>query len=131
MKNLLISALKLGLITGVANAALAYFLGDSILETPFQPGTTEFVPVAQFAIMAGVFTLLLTVIGAVILGLLRKRMPEKATRTWTIIAVIFLIIYGVFPFMAPEAASTDAAILTNILHLVAGIPAILFLPKNA
>lgn len=131
MKNLLISALKLGLITGAANAALAYFLGNSILETPFQPGTTEFVPVAQFAIMAGVFTLLLIVVGAVILGLLKKRMPEKGIRIWTIIAVVFLILYGIFPFIAPEAASTDAAILTNILHLVAGIPAIIFLPKNA
>lgn len=131
MKNLLISALKLGLVTGVINAALAYFLGGSILETPYKPGTTTVVPAAQFAVMAGVFTLLLTMVGALLLGVLKKRMPEKGVRTWTIVAVVFLIAYGVFPFMAPEAASTDAAILTNILHLVAGIPAIKLLPKSA
>jgi len=131
MKNLLVSALKLGLITGVVNAALAFFLGDSILATPYEPGTTTAVPVAQFAVMSGVFTVLLTVLGAVILGLLKKRMPEKGIKIWQIIAVVFLFAYGIFPFMAPEVASTDAAILTNILHLVAGIPAIVMLPKSA
>lgn len=131
MKNLLLSALKLGVVTGIINAALVYFLAGSVLETPYEPGTTEFVPVAQFTVMAGVFSLILTMVGALILGVLKKRMPEKGVRTWTIVAAVFLIAYGIFPFMAPEVASTDAAILTNILHLVAGIPAIMLLPKSA
>ncbi|MEO0897713.1 MAG: DUF6069 family protein [Bacteroidota bacterium] len=130
MKKLLTSALVLGLITGLVNAALGYFLGDGILETPFEPGTQNHLPNTTFAGMAMFSSVLLTFLGALILGFLHKRSGEKGIRTWRIIAIVFLVAYGIFPFMAPEMATTNAAILVNIMHLVSGIPALLQLPTR-
>jgi len=131
MKKILLNGLIVGAITGVINAILAFLLGDSLLETPYtEPGSTETVPVGQFAVAAGIFSLVLVFIGALILGLLNRWKPNSAVRIWTIIGVIFLILYGIFPFAAP-VASVKAGILTNLLHLVAGFGALYYIPKRS
>jgi hypothetical protein len=70
-------------------------------------------------------------IGALILGLLVKRFPNSAIRTWTIIGVVFLIINGIFPFAAPGVAPIKGAILSNLVHAVAGFAALYFIPRRA
>lgn len=130
MKKILTSALVVGAIAGVVNFLLAYLLGGSILETPYQPETTEPIPAGEFAVASGIFTLLLTLVGAVILGVLVKRLPERALRIWLIISVVFLALYGIFPFAAP-VASFKAGLLTNLLHAVAGFAALYFIPRRA
>ncbi len=130
MKKILVNSLLVGLGAGLVNSALAYFLGDGPLETPYAPQTTDPQPAGQFAVAAGIFTVILTLIGGLILGLLTRKNPDKGLRTWRIIGVVFLILYGAFPFFAP-VASDKAGILTNLLHLVAGFAALYFIPKQS
>ena len=131
MKKILLNGLIVGAITGAINAVLAYLLGGSLLETPYAgPDTTEPVPVGQFAVASAIFSLVLVFIGALILGLLYRWKPNSAVRIWTIIGVVFLILYGIFPFAAP-VASIKAGILSNLLHLVAGFGALYYIPKRS
>ena len=132
MKKILFQALIISVLAGLANAGLAFMLGGSILETPYAgPETTENVPLSQFTIAAAIFSVILSLIGALVLGLLTRKNPARGTNIWRIIGIVFLIIYGVFPFIAPGVASVSAGILVNILHLVAGVPMLLLLPGRA
>ncbi len=131
MKNLLLQALRIGVITGAINAVIVFLLGGSVLDTPYvAPGVAETQPVTTFAYVAFVLTVILIVIGALLLSLLVRWMGAPGIRTWQVLGIIFLILYAIFPFVGPEIASTKAAILVNILHLVAGIPALLYLPRK-
>jgi len=132
MKKILTTALTIGGVAGLVNAALAFLLGSTILETPFmEPGSTEYMPLSQFAIASGVFTVILTLIGALILGVLYNRLQEKGVRIWKIVGIVFLVLYGLMPFVTPGLATFKAAILSNLLHLVAGIPALMLIPRRA
>ena len=130
MKKILLNGLILGAITGAVNAVLALTLGGSVLATPFQPNTTEQIATSEFAGAAFGASLILTLIGALILGLLHRSLGARGVRIWTIIGIAFLVLYGLFPFLAPGMASSKAAIMVNIMHLVAGIPALTYLPKK-
>ncbi len=131
MKNILIQSLIVGGIAAIINAVLAFLLGGSILDTPYVgPNVTETEPVSVFAVKAGVMTFLLTFIGALILSLLARKNTERGVRIWRIIGIVFLVLYGIMPFVAP-VANVQAAILVNILHLVAGFAALYYIPKRA
>ena len=132
MKNILLQALIISTVAGVANAGIAFMLGATILETPYAgPETTENVPLSQFTIASAVFSIILSLIGALVLGLLARKKPARGANIWRIIGIVFLIVYGIFPFIAPGVASVRAGILVNILHLVVGIPMLLMLPRRA
>ncbi|MEL7120337.1 MAG: hypothetical protein AAFO07_12875 [Bacteroidota bacterium] len=130
MKKILLNGLILGVTTGVVNAVLALTLGRSILATPFQPGTTVQMPTAEFAGAAFGATLFLTLIGSLILWGLHSNYGNRGIKIWKLIGIIFLVLYGIFPLLVPAVASFKAAILVNIMHLVAGIPALTYLPKK-
>lgn len=130
MKKILTQSAIIGLVAGAVNALIAYFWVQAGMDIPFaKPGSTEMLPSGQFITVAGVMSFVLTMIGGFLLWLLARKNKERGIRTWRIIAIVFLIAYGVFP-LAAGLASTSAAILVNILHLVPGIPAIVRLPNS-
>lgn len=131
MKKIILNSLVVGLITGMINALLAFTLGGSVLETPYAgPDATEPIPPPQFAIGSLIITVVLTLIGGLILALLTRKNVQRGVRIWVIIGVIFLIVYGIFPFAGP-VASFKAGILTNLQHAVAGFGALYFIPRRA
>ena len=71
----------------------------------------------------------MSTIAAAILGFLYGRNSEKGIRTWKIIGIIFLIVYGVLPYFG-GIVTLSALMLINILHLVAGVPLLVMLPKK-
>jgi len=78
-----------------------------------------------------IFSLLLGILGSVIAGFIALR-TAKPRRTWIIIAVGALILYGVPPFLS---AGVTTALWFNVMHAVAGlclIPAVAAqLPESA
>lgn len=129
MKKILLNALLIGALAGAINFGLALILGDSWLETPFIQGTQEMEPTMDFAMKSLISTIVLTLVGGLILGLLHRRYNERGIRIWRIIGVVFLFLYGAMPFLGPGVATFKAAILINILHFVAGFAALYFIPR--
>lgn len=78
-----------------------------------------------------IFSLLLGILGSVIAGFIALR-TAKPRRTWIIIAVGALVLYGVPPFLSAGVAT---ALWFNVMHAVAGlclIPAVAAqLPEGA
>ena len=64
-----------------------------------------------------IFTLLLGIIGSSIAGMIALRTAQPQ-RTWVIISVGALVLYGIPPFMS---AGVTTAIWFNVMHAVAGI----------
>lgn len=130
MKKILTQSALIGVVAGAVNALIAYFWIQAGLDIPFaEPGSTEMLPSGQFITVAGVMSFVLTMIGGFLLWLLARNNQERGIRIWRIIAIAFLVIYGVFPVVA-GLTSTTSLILVNLLHLVPGIPAILRLPNS-
>ncbi|MEO1384328.1 MAG: DUF6069 family protein [Bacteroidota bacterium] len=129
MKKILLNALLIGALAGAVNFGLALLLGESPLETPFIQGTEEFEPASDFAMKSLVGTVVLTLIGGLILGLLHRRYGERSIRIWRIVGIAFLFLYGAMPFLSPGVATAKAGLLINILHFVAGFAALHFLPR--
>jgi len=77
-----------------------------------------------------IFTLLLGVIGGSAVGYLALRTAQPK-RTWVIVSIVALIVYGVPPF---ASAGLVTALWFNVMHAVAGlilIPAVASaLPEN-
>ncbi|MEL6134975.1 MAG: hypothetical protein AAFR59_16570, partial [Bacteroidota bacterium] len=76
MKKILLNALLIGALAGAINFGLALILGDSWLETPFIQGTQEMEPTMDFAMKSLISTIVLTLVGGLILGLLHRRYNE-------------------------------------------------------
>jgi hypothetical protein len=78
-----------------------------------------------------IFSLMLGILGSVIAGFIALR-TAKPRRTWIIIAVGALVLYGVPPFLSAGVAT---ALWFNVMHAVAGlclIPAVAAqLPEGA
>jgi len=78
-----------------------------------------------------IFSLMLGIIGSVIAGFIALRTAQPR-RTWIIIAIGALILYGVPPFLS---AGVTTALWFNVMHAVAGlclIPAVAAqLPESA
>ena len=78
-----------------------------------------------------IFSLLLGILGSVIAGFIALR-TAKPRRTWIIIAIAALVLYGVPPFLSAGVAT---ALWFNVMHAVAGlclIPAVAAqLPEGA
>ncbi len=78
-----------------------------------------------------IFSLLLGILGSVIAGFIALR-TAKPRRTWIIIAIAALVLYGVPPFLSAGIAT---ALWFNVMHAVAGlclIPAVAAqLPEGA
>jgi len=78
-----------------------------------------------------IFTLLLGVIGGSAVGYLALRTAQPK-RTWVIVSIVALIVYGVPPF---ASAGLVTALWFNVMHAVAGlilIPAVASaLPENS
>ena len=78
-----------------------------------------------------IFSLMLGILGSVIAGFIALR-TAKPRRTWIIIAIAALVLYGVPPFLSAGVAT---ALWFNVMHAVAGlclIPAVAAqLPEGA
>jgi len=132
MKKILLSSLLVGILAGAVNLLLVLILAGTLLDTPFtEPGSTEKVPVGTFGIVSVGLTVVLTLIGGLVLGLLHRFTPSQAVRIWVIIGVLFLVAYGAFPFLGEGLVSLEAGILVNILHAVAGGAALYFIPRRS
>lgn len=90
------------------------------------PAETEVTLIQPF-----IFSLMLGIIGSVIAGFIALRTGQPR-RTWIIIAIGALILYGVPPFLS---AGVTTALWFNVMHAVAGlclIPAVAAqLPESA
>lgn len=90
------------------------------------PAETEVTLIQPF-----IFSLMLGIIGSVIAGFIALRTAQPR-RTWIIIAIGALILYGVPPFLS---AGVTTALWFNVMHAVAGlclIPAVAAqLPESA
>ena len=77
-----------------------------------------------------IFTLLLGILGGSAVGFIALRTAQPR-RTWVIVSIVALILYGVPPF---ASAGIVTALWFNVMHVVAGIvliPAVAsVLPQN-
>ncbi|MCE2852633.1 MAG: DUF6069 family protein [Roseiflexaceae bacterium] len=64
-----------------------------------------------------IFTMLLGILGSVAAGAIALRSAQPR-RTWVIIAIVAIVLYGVPPFLS---AGVTTAIWFNVMHAVAGI----------
>jgi hypothetical protein len=82
------------------------------------------------AVQPFIFTLLLGVLGGSAVGFIAMRTAQPR-RTWVIVSIVALILYGVPPFVSAGIAT---ALWFNVMHAVAGIiliPAVAsVLPQN-
>jgi hypothetical protein len=82
------------------------------------------------AVQPFIFTLLLGVLGGSAVGFIAMRTAQPR-RTWVIVSIVALILYGVPPFVS---AGITTALWFNVMHAVAGIiliPAVAsVLPQN-
>jgi len=132
MKKILLTSLVVGTVAGAINLLLVLLLAGTLLDTPYAgPGSSEKVPVGAFGIVSVGLTVILTLIGGLILGLLHRYKPDQAVRIWVVLGVVFLVAYGIMPFLGDGLVSLEAGILVNLLHAVAGAAALYVIPRRA
>ncbi len=113
MGNLLRRAGIAALIAAVANVVV-YFIAVQV-SGPLVVTTSA--PMEVTVALPFTFTLLLGIIGSSIAGMIALRTAQPQ-RTWVIISVVALVLYGIPPF---ASAGVTTAIWFNVMHAVAGI----------
>jgi hypothetical protein len=127
MQGLIRRAVIFSLLAAVLNVVVFFIAiqisGALTVTTPAEMVLTATEPF--------VFTLMLGIVGSLAAGFIALRTAHPR-RTWLLIAVGALVIYGIPPFVAAPVAT---AVWFNIMHAVAGlcvIPAIASqLPEGA
>jgi hypothetical protein len=113
MGNLLRRASVASLIAAVINAIVflvaVQISGTLVVTMPDPMDVSVVQPV--------IFTVLLGVLGSLGAGFIALRTAQPR-RTWVIVAIAALVLYGVPPFLS---AGVTTAIWFNVMHAVAGI----------
>ena len=125
LKDSVRTLLLIGGCATVGAGILTLIIG---LDTPYAPwdreSNTMFPPVL-FTLASFVATVAFCACTTVFHSAL-KSVTDNPDKWWRVIGVLFLLSYGTFSFMSQ---TVEAAIMLNILHVIVGIPALVFLPQ--
>ena len=125
LKDSVRTLLLIGGCATVGAGILTLIIG---LDTPYAPwdreSNTMFPPVL-FTLASFVATVAFCACTTVFHSAL-KLVTNNPDNWWRVSGVLFLLSYGTFSFMSQ---TVEAAIMLNILHLIVGIPALVFLPQ--
>lgn len=114
MKTLLRPAAVAAVIAAVVNAVV--FLIGTAVSGPMSVEMPQHMDIALPQVVGS--TLMFSVLGSLVVALiaLRTRQPR---RTWVLLTVVGLVLYGVMPFVATPSVAT--ALWFNVMHAVAGL----------
>ena len=109
LRRAALAALIAGIINVVVYLLAVQISGPLVVTMPAPMDVTIAQPF--------IFTVLLGIIGSSIAGMIALRTAQPQ-RTWVIIAVAAIVLYGIPPFLS---AGVTTAIWFNVMHAVAGV----------
>lgn len=125
IKSSLLTNSMIGIIASLGAGILTLGLGMDTPWAPWDPLAETFYPPQLFTI-ASFFATLFFLTGAAVMLKVLEKITDIATKLWRITGIVFLVVYGLVSF---GAGTLEAGIMLNILHVIVGVPALLYLPR--
>ena len=117
--------IQIGALATGGAAILILGLGMDTPWAPWERDSNVMFPPVLFTLATFVATVAFCA-GTVVYHTLLKSMTNDANKWWKISGSVFLLAYGLYSF---GSGTFEAAIMLNLLHLIVGIPALIFIPR--
>ena len=116
------------LIGALATGGAALLILGLRMDTPWAPwerDSDNMFPPVLFTLATFVATVAFCA-GTVVYHTFLKSVTNNADKWWRTSGGVFLIAYGLYSF---GSGTFQAAIMLNLLHLIVGLPALIFIPR--
>ena len=115
----------IGALGTVGAAVLILGLGMDTPWAPWERDSNVMFPPVLFTLATFVATVAFCA-STVVYHTLLQSVTTDADKWWRMSGGVFLVVYGLYSF---GSGTAQAAIMLNLLHLIVGLPALIFLPR--